>query len=99
METDPTVARIVIDSMVPEPCNCSGIEAVADALEAAVKDGKMTAAEAIDRFGSTIDLDCQGMKENEKPLIVGCGSPEMICGHRSGAGFMVRAAFELRTNL
>jgi len=82
--------------MTPEACDCSGPASLARAYDELVEKGVMTTPEAIDQYGSDIDYDCRGKKPNTDPLIVGCGSPEKICGHRKGPGYLIQRTLEIR---
>jgi|GEM_PF-2482224 len=102
MSEDISLTRGALNAMMPENCDCAGINGLANELDKAVGRGDITETDATQTFGELIDPDCPGKKY--KPVSAeactsnSCSIPEKVCGHNRGSGFLIAQMMKIRAD-
>lgn len=96
MSEELSETRLLINGLIHPNCDCEEIDNLANALDDAASSGKITQREAILCFTEARDSECEGKIPNPSPII-GCGSPEFVCGNCKGAQFLILETMRVRS--
>lgn len=102
MNGELSATRSALNDMMPEPCDCTEINILANSYDKAVQAGEITHEQAVAGFGETIRPDCEGKVPREAVetgsscFADGCGVPQEVCRHGK---YLIAMSMKLRSDL
>jgi len=101
MNREISETRTALNDSMPENCDCTEINLLANTYDGLVQLGNMSHEEAVEEFREVIRPDCEGKVPREEVemgtscFADGCGVAQMVCKHSK---YLIAMAMKVRTD-